>query len=513
MKNIKKILFILFVATTMLTSCSDDFLDIEPKDQLLFSTVLTSIDGLEGAIYGVYERGRFLYSSNDYCLYKIFYTDLIKAGTNIVDQNIWNQMATFTNFDANNTGVRELWNGYYAGLNRANAIIYNIDNAPSGERKNTVWGEALFFRAYFHLCLVQYWDNIVLMRELKTDPNQAPVLSPKEDVYNLIVKDLLEAIPLLPESNTVTSRGKVSKGVARHLLSLAYMDMGKYAEAADMAVQVINDPAYEFAHVDSVFSITDQNNSEIIFSWQFSKDEFDNLNGAKQRTSQQLVPLYDRVKGVRRSFEQGGRPWSRMSPTEYYWTLFEPNDLRLEAWHKRYWIYDVNTTDDPLPPGVNIGDTVTSENIDEVSGFGIRVIEPTTKKYWEGGALGRTIDDAEGYRNIIQYRLSQAYLIAAEAYLRAGNAAAGQPYLDAVRDRAGVGHIELNDQNILDEQARELGHEGHRYPMLKRLGILIERVQTYSPDIGANMLPHHVRWPIPQQFIDLTKVPQNEGYE
>jgi hypothetical protein len=160
----------------------------------------------------------------------------------------------------------------------------------------------------------------------------------------------------------------------------------------------------------------------------------------------------------------------------------------------------------------DIGDTVTPENIVEVSGYGARVIEPTTLKYWEGGELGRSIDDAEGYRNIIQYRLSQAYLIAAEAYLRSGNVSAGQPYLDAIRERAGVGHIELNEQNILDEQARELGHEGHRYPMLKRLGIVLERVRAYSPEIGANMLPHHIRLPIPQQFVDLTKVPQNEGY-
>ncbi|MBN2761883.1 MAG: RagB/SusD family nutrient uptake outer membrane protein, partial [Bacteroidales bacterium] len=280
-----------------------------------------------------------------------------------------------------------------------------------------------------------------------------------------------------------------------------------------MAVQVINDPAYAFAPLEDIFSITNQENSEIIFSWQFSNDEFQNLNGAKQRTSMQLTPLYDRVNGVARTHEQGGRPWSRMSPTEYYWTLFEEDDLRLEAWHKRYWIYDIDSAGvDELPPGVSIGDTATPENIVETSGYGARVIEPTTTKYWEGGELGRTTEEAEGYRNIIQYRLSQAYLIAAEAYLRAGNAPAGQPYLDAVRTRAGVGTIELNEQNILDEQARELGHEGHRYPMLKRLNLVIDRVRLYSPEIGANMLPHHVRLPIPQQFVDLTKVPQNEGY-
>jgi hypothetical protein len=513
MKNINKYLTTLF-AVVVFAGCSDDIIYLEPKNQLLFSTTLTSLEGLEGAIYGVYERGRFVYSENDYCLYKTFYTDLVKAGTNIVDQATWNQMATFTNFNAQNTGVLAIWNGYYVGLSRANAIITNIDNAEPGERRNTVLGEACYFRAYFHLNLVQYWDNIVLANKEFSDPEEKVTLAPKSDVYDLIVSDLEQAINLLPEANVVTSKGRVSKGVARHLLSLAYMDIGNWSGAAEMAVQVINDPAYSFAPLNEIFSTHHQENSEIIFSWQFSKDEFDNLAGGVQRTSMQLAPLYDRVNGVRRSFAQGGRPWSRMSPTEYYWTLFEEKDLRLNAWHKRYWIYDIDSAGvDELPAGVSIGDTVTPENMTETSGLGPIVIEPTTMKYWEDGALLRTIDEAQGYRNIIQYRLSQAYLTAAEAYMRAGNAAAGQPYLDAVRTRAGVDPIELNEQNILDENARELGHEGHRYAMLKRLGILMSSIQAHSPAIGANMLPHHVRWPIPKEYVDLTKVPQNEGYE
>lgn len=111
---------------------------------------------------------------------------------------------------------------------------------------------------------------------------------------------------------------------------------------------------------------------------------------------------------------------------------------------------------------------------------------------------------------------SEAYIIAAEAYMRMGDNATGVSYLNVLRDRAGVRDFaagELNQDLILDEQARELGHEGVRWEMLKRLGILYNRVQTYSPTVGANMQPFHVRWPIPKAFVDLTKVPQNQGYE
>ena len=158
--------------------------------------------------------------------------------------------------------------------------------------------------------------------------------------------------------------------------------------------------------------------------------------------------------------------------------------------------------------------TVTVDNVEGTGGFAIEIlIVPTTMKYWEDSTFGTTTQDAEGYRNIILYRLSEAYLIAAEAYMRAGDVPTGQPYLYAVRARAGVANIPLTEENIIDEHARELGHEGLRYAFLKRLDILYERVIAHCPEVQDVYQPFHVRWPIPLIFVDITKVQQNEGYE
>ena len=515
MKNIKSIFYI-SAALVLFNSCAEDFLDRPLKNQLSVDVLYQNLENIEGAVLGLYERGRSHLESNDICLYKTLNTDLVQGGTHITDQAVFNQMATFTNFHAGNSGIRDIWNANYTGLHRANEILENTDNVIISEgnseevqRRNTVKGSALFFRAYFHLDLIQRWDNIVLSNAVYTDPNYKYSLAEKDEVYDLIVSDLEEAILLLQQANAIGTNGQISQGTAHHVLSIALMDIGDYAGAAEHAEAVINDGYYELVDVNTVHNYTEKENKEIIFSWQFTQSD----RNHPQRTSQQFYPLYDRCNGVARSFAQGGRPWARLSPTEYYWTLFEEDDLRLDAWHKRFWIYDTDETADPLPAGVSLGDTVTPENIEEVAGLGALIIEPTTAKYREDSVLGRSIDDADGFRNIIEYRLSQAYIIAAEAHLRNGNAAAGQPYLDAVRARAGVDPIDLNEQNILDEQARELAHEGHRYAMLKRLGIIETSVKEHSPEIGNSMLPHNVRWPIPQNFIDLTKVPQNEGYE
>jgi hypothetical protein len=518
MKKFKIYLIQVFILGIMLTGC-DKFVDLEPRDQLSMDLALTSLENLEGSILSVYERGRYPYSDLNFSLYKIFYTDIVKPGTHIMDQAIWNQMCTLAGFDATNEGIEDIWDAYYAGLNRANTIIekidevdYNADNPEDLQRRNTVLGEAYYFRAYFHLSLIQYWDNIVIADQVFSDPKQKYELASKSDVYKQIIDDLNEAIKLLPEASAVSSRGKVTKGVARHVLSLAHMDIGNWTEAAAAAEAVISDPAYDFVALDQVFDELNQNNSEIIFSWQFIPGASD--DDGKNWCACQLIPLYDRCNGVLRTFEQGGRPWSRNVPNDYYFTLFQEDDLRLEAWHKRYWIYDSDVAADPLPEGVEIGDTVTEENVDNTAGLGMTSVYPTTTKYWEYDGLGRTIDDAASYEQVVCYRYSEAFLVAAEAYLQSGNnLGRGQELLDQLRARAGQGSIELTLDNLLDEQARELGFEGRRYPMLKRLGILLERVNAHNPELAATILPHNIRWPLPKVFVDLTGVTQNQGYE
>jgi hypothetical protein len=452
----------------------------------------------ESLIAEAYDMGRFVYGDFDLCVYKLCVSDLIKKGSHIADQSALNQYAGLEDLDASNSALKTLWDNYYNGLSIANTIIEGNDV------EDQILGEAYFFRAYFHKSLIERWDNIVLADT--TVPDTA--FATKEDAYNLIVSDLDTAINLLDEATEAGTVTGISKGVARHLLSLVHMDLENWAEAAALATGVIDDPAYallQYTDIEDLFSVQTQENSEIIFSWK--NDEY-----YRQVCSPQLVSLYDRLYGVNRSWEGGGRPWARLHPSDYYWTLFDESDPRLETWHKRYWIYDTDDEFDPLPEGVSIGDTVTEENFEGSFGddFNLYIV-PTVKKYWEDGTLGRMIDAADGYRNIIQYRVSQAYLIAAEAYMKAGNNTTAQEYLDALRSARNMTSIPVTMDNILDEHARELGLEGHRYPMLKRMGLLYDRVDA-NPDWTGIIQPYHVRWPIPQSFIDASGLPQNDGY-
>jgi hypothetical protein len=114
-------------------------------------------------------------------------------------------------------------------------------------------------------------------------------------------------------------------------------------------------------------------------------------------------------------------------------------------------------------------------------------------------------------------------LIRAEANFKQGNAAQAAEDLNVVRRRGawdgeeGAMEITAADVSIdfiLDERARELVGEGHRWFDLVRNNKLVERVKAHNLDAMDNIQSHHVLRPIPLDQIDRTEgdYPQNPGY-
>lgn len=116
-------------------------------------------------------------------------------------------------------------------------------------------------------------------------------------------------------------------------------------------------------------------------------------------------------------------------------------------------------------------------------------------------------------------RMSEMYLIAAEAdiYLNGGANAAG--YVNKVRTRAGANPISGTPtvRDILDERARELCGEYCRFYDLKRTGMLDDAsyLNETHPDLGQYFRPEYALRPIPSNFTDVISNGaeyQNPGY-
>ena len=121
------------------------------------------------------------------------------------------------------------------------------------------------------------------------------------------------------------------------------------------------------------------------------------------------------------------------------------------------------------------------------------------------------------------FRLSEAYLTAAEAYVRTGKSSEALKYVNIVRNRAynnGNGAIDLSDLNlnfILDERSRELSWELVRRTDLIRFNRFTTADYVWSwkgnSQAGKAVDSKFNIYPLPS--ADITANPnltQNDGY-
>ena len=529
MKNLNFYLSVIF-GLLVLTSCEKDIINLTERDRLPTDIAVASLEGLETSMLAVYERARSLHENNEISLWMQCGTDIVTSGTHMVDvqaAGMRGMMEYGNAFDASSNQIENIFNGLYLSLDRCNVVIayggnFEASNDAQEARKNKIIGEAYALRAYIYLLLAERWDNAVIteLAETVDDIKFTATLSSRNELMDQVIDDATAAIPYLKSRLENGDVGVPSKDMAYLILTKAYMWKGNWAEAAQSAEGVIAQGA-QLQPLDGIFGLQggktgEENNQELIFSWVFNPAD----QNRPQRTVQMYVPLYDRVPGIIRSLEQGGRPWSRLSPSPYYWSLFEAGDGRVQAWHKLSWTVDDPNNIDPSLGNIQAGDQLTvdspyfqnwASNAREA-----RYLEPTTTKPWEDGTYGRLESEAQGFRNVIVYRLAEAYILGAEAHMRNNNSSRALELINAIRQRAfgnsSHNFTSIDQETIIEEHARELGHEGQRWAFMKRLELLIERVRLHNPSASANIQDKNERWPIPQNFVDQLGVQQNPGY-
>jgi len=532
----KKLLSIIIFAIT-LSSCSD-LLDEKIYTQVTTDYIVSSPTGMASAVLAMYYKDREFFRTNSDTESTLWTNMLVgddishvRSGTGIP------QFGRYANIMPTTGNVGALWKQQYAMIGYANLVIATAAKVDMADPVAIqALSEAKVFRAHAYFWLLRKYDRVYLTTRVTTpqNVNDSIVYTPAipDSVFKLINSDLDYAIKNL--SWSTTQPGRFTQGVARHIKAKVAAWQQNWREVANQVNAIESSGKYTLMpNVADVFNSADLNaptNTESILVSQWSKGNggwyISPTTGstAGHRMALYFMPLYNQEQGMTIDFASGGYPWGRIFPNAYLLNLYDKTkDARYKAYYKHAWTYN-NAAG--LPRGKKLGDTIAVTNSAQYLN-----LHPACTKFndsWTRVSASET----QSFKDIIIYRLPETYLMGAEAYFYLGKADSAAYYYNKTWVRAGniaipVGAVTMD--MIIEEHARELAFEGDRWFLLKRKGLLVDRVKKYGGEfvkkgtlvlsndtvIRTNIQPFHVRLPIPQSQIDImgkTNFPQNEGY-
>ncbi|MGB7393786.1 MAG: RagB/SusD family nutrient uptake outer membrane protein [Pricia sp.] len=418
----KYITGIVLLGGILIQSCSDAY-EIEPQNSITGEVAFLTVSDMELGLNGVYD----IYDPEGVIAFSSIFTDDTKIGEDNAGQN-----AAFHNFllDAGTGQASRIWNGMYNLINSASRVIEaseNIMPADNAEqaRYNFVLGQCYAIRALAHLHLMTFYSTDY-QPETPAVPYidgvnvfEEPARNTVAEVSTGITADLDRAENLIPDGfsdiNYLTQDGLTA---IRARLALY---TGDYAAAEGFAGELIDN--YELAGRDPYFFmfVGDTDVTEVIFKVKhipnidngIGFEWFTNIGGSYLEVSNELVQIADQDDGF---------------------------DIR------RFVVY---TRQDAF------GTEDTQERVNKYTG---------------------APDGVYGVADVKIFRVSEMYLIRAEARARQDNLLGAAQDITALRNarfsREDVAtpysDFDTALTAILAERRLELCFEGHRYIDIKR---------------------------------------------
>ncbi|WP_256009379.1 RagB/SusD family nutrient uptake outer membrane protein [Desertivirga xinjiangensis] len=243
----------IFLVTLILTSVScKDFLDTPPLSELSESSFYKSPGDAAYAVNGMYDAFFELEGGDSPAPYMDILTDLLFL------RNSWEVgffPATNGSLTTDNWWTRDrMWNNKYIYIRNANILFENIDKfrgqIPDTELNNYK-GQARAIRAFLYTRLLQIFSDAPLI----TKPlavNELPKESPANDIINFIMSELDQAVIELPAEPSDAKHGRLTKYAAYVLKARAAMYVAGfynrpeyYQVAADALEEVVNSGKFD----------------------------------------------------------------------------------------------------------------------------------------------------------------------------------------------------------------------------------------------------------------------------
>ena len=568
----KKILYSVALAACCMgtmTSCSD-FLDASNKSNVTAKQSFATKEGLNNLVNDAYQHLQNVYAAP-------LFTSCFSAGTDMYAdaRNKMNEaLNTYETLTPENTDIKNLYTYLYSGIRAANSVSYYAQTAQVDEKtKGQLVGEARVLAAYEYYLLVNNFGGVPIMKDFLTTADTGYPKSSAADVYAYIISELEDVISknVLQASTATKGGGRISQETAKAILAKTYLsaawDLNKqdyFSKAAALADEVIagrklttpfaklwkadgsGDDNEEFLW-DVEYDLATANNTTsggTEWSGYYCNYLGGNEDNIKATTSSYVPTLY-----ALHCFKKGDQRYDATFMKELpdinkgnaagtgYWTWYKngeslvgkPVTRYYSAWYETDADFEAWKAIDPANRANTYRIPMDSQSKEAQNMDGRDMEYYDNQQLVYGSSPCKKFDDSKTaktekntcYRDIHIITLPEMYLVAAEAYLKAGDNDKALARLNEVHQRAGLPALTgtINIDNILDESACENFGNGARWMDLRRTQTLVTRCTKYNHEMGdkaAQYIGKKLLRPIPQAAIDandqLTLADQNPGY-
>jgi starch-binding outer membrane protein, SusD/RagB family len=475
----KKIIFTLVLGLTIVFQGCVDFLEQSPSDALPSADAITSVADLNNAVNGVYtgmidfdlgqgqQTEPYSYYGGDF----IAYADLKGGDLNYTSSN--NQISPMARYEhgVESDFAEHYWKMPYTLIGRINDVLSVADNvaiaAGEQEQFDDLKGQLYALRALCHFDLVRLFAKAPAISDVNAVNSGIPISSEKypvnyeparatlKETYDFIKGELNKAIGLLSKEENL---GKINYWAAKGLLARVYLYNGENNDALTVAQDVISNSPYSLYTINNYLNVWGVEGA--------SESMFEILTNSSHNSQRNSIGYYTHSDGY------GECAFS----TQGYALLTEnPDDIRSQL---------IEWEDDET----------------ETEGY-------YTQKY--PGREGNLY-----LNNPIVIRLSEVYLIAAEAKFKGGSGGQNAAwYINELRKNRIANYVDVSSvtlDDILIERRKELVAEGHQCWDAWRNSKSVFPPRLNREVNGSDKL---AILPIPKRETDISSnLKQNPGY-
>lgn len=478
----RKKISILVLAVVMLSACSKNFIDLSDPTRIVSSDYYNDSTSIAAAVNAAYASLQDVYGKAGSSRGIWPYAEVASDNATSVADGVG--AGDFDNFAivASNPLLQGSWTALYKSIARCNLLL---GRAPGVKMNETVKAryiaEVKVIRALAYFNAVRIWGDFPLVtKEVESVAESFTYArSSADSIYAQIIADLKDAEGALPASYATADLGRVTAEAAKGLLAKVYLTRKQYDLAGAKLQEFVSlyDGSYckLLPNYSDIFLTTNEMNAEIIMAVRYTKGGY----GTGSPFANYFAPVSTLTGGI-------GNAGQYNTITADLYKAFVANDTTKD---KRY----------AASMGYYSGNK-----------------EYYTKKYKDTPA-----SDGDADNDWIVLRYADVLLMYAEVLNEQGNTGAALPYINRVRERAGLADLpgsitqDAFRTAVANERRFELNMEGHRWFDLVRTGQAITVMNNSFANDGktTRIDEHNLIFPVPSGEISTNPIiTQNPGY-